>query len=220
MLQLLLSTTYHIVRFWLKAFVLVLPALLVFISLNFNSLLFLVGESHPSFLGEKQVIHELIPNATWNDLEPCGLHFNEQEEFKTALQCVNKSVWSDSPLVKDWQTHIPRCFIIKAGAVDIFTTENAGFNFIPIVHIAPDGIRAGGVVGVYQPETRTVFVVENIDAAKVYRHELQHYFLHMHDPETQGGGHDQNIWKQCEPPYYTPSEEVINTVKIKASKKD
>lgn len=184
-------------------------ASLVIIGLLFNPTLELnAGSSVSVTATDRSAIHELFPNSTWNDLEPCGLHFDEQKEFNTALQCVNKKVWPESPIVKEEFTHIPRCFIVKAKSPDVYTSPKAGFNFWPIFDITPQGIAAGAVVGVYQPETRTVFIVENVDAAMVYRHELQHYFLHIHNPETGGGGHFQEIWKQCEPPYYTPSAEV------------
>jgi hypothetical protein len=159
------------------------------------------------------MIHELFPNATWNDLEPCGIHFNEQEEFNKALQCVNTSVWPDTPITRPEYTHIPRCYVVKAHSADVYTKPDAGFNFVPIFEPTPAGIAVGAVVGVYQPETRTVFIIENIDAPSIYRHELQHYFLHEHDPETEGGGHDQLIWERCEPPYYTPSEAVLRNVR-------
>ena len=149
------------------------------------------------------MIHELFPNSTWGDLEPCGSLFNEAEEFAKAQQCVDEKVWPKTPL-KPLKLEPPRCFILKASSPNVFSNPKMGFNFIPMF----DGRGIGGVVGVYQPETRTLFIVENIDAAMVYRHELQHFFLHVHDPETEGGGHDQNIWKQCEPPYYTPSDKV------------
>ena len=166
------------------------------------------GQTISASATDQYMIHELFPHSSWNDLEPCGLHFNEQEEFNKALQCVNTKVWPKSPIVKEEFTHIPRCFIVKAHSPDVYTSPKAGFNFWPIFEVTPVGVQTGAVVGVYQPETRTVYIVENVDAAMVYRHELQHYFLHEHNPETGGGGHDQKIWKQCEPPYYTPSDKV------------
>lgn len=154
-------------------------------------------------------IHELFPNATWDDLEPCGKYFNEREEMNKALQCVNTKVWSQTPINPEG-LNPPRCFIVKANSPHVFSSDKMGFNFIPVF----DGLRMGGVVGVYQPETHTVFVVENIDAAMIYRHELQHFFLHIHDPETEGGGHHQNIWRQCELPYYEPSLKVKVQTKL------
>lgn len=161
---------------------------------------------------DHMAIHELFPNSSWNDLEPCGLHFDEMKEFNTALQCVNTKVWPESPIIKEEFTHIPRCFVVKAKSPDVFTSPKAGFNFWPLFELTPAGLATGAVVGVYQPETRTVYIVENVDAAMVYRHELQHYFLHIHNPETGGGGHHQNIWKQCEAPYYNPSEKVTKNL--------
>ena len=191
-----------------KLFLAVLPSILVLIVLTTPVLPFVSGSSISIQSSSRPPIHELFPNATWNDLEPCGIHFDEQKEFEKALQCVNNNVWRDTPLEKPEQTHIPRCFIVKANSSDVFTRPDIGFNFLPFFWFSFSGLEIGAVVGVYQPETRTVFVVENVDAAMVYRHELQHYFLHMHDPETQGGGHDQEIWHKCEPPYYTPSDKV------------
>jgi hypothetical protein len=161
---------------------------------------------------DRQIIHELFPRSSWNDFEPCGLHFNEQEEFNKALQCVNTNVWKDSPIKDETVTHLPRCFIVKANSIDIYSRPDIGFNFVPEFIATPLGIQVGAIVGVYQPETRTVFIVENVDAPMIYRHELQHYFLHAHDPETGGGGHHQTIWEKCEPPYYTPSEKVQRNV--------
>lgn len=186
----------------------VFAGIFVFVAVIQPPIALLRGESVAAQATNAQVIHELFPRSSWNDLEPCGLHFNEQEEFNKALQCVNKNVWPESPITKEEFTHIPRCFIVKAHSPDVYTSPQAGFNFWPIFEPTPMGIAVGAVVGVYQPETRTVYIVENIDAAMVYRHELQHYFLHEHNPETGGGGHDQEIWHKCEPPYYTPSDAV------------
>lgn len=180
----------------------VLPSVLVFLALSTS----LYGDRPTSSLTavRHEVIHELFPNSSWNDLAPCGLYFNEQEEFRTARSCVNKNVWEERPLTSNEKDFpIPRCYILKAHSPNILSKD--GINFLPIFD--PSGV--GAVVGVYQPETRTVFVVENVDAPMVYRHELQHYFLHEHDPITEGGGHDQEIWSKCEPPYYTPSEKAV-----------
>lgn len=155
---------------------------------------------------QQEMIHDLFPNTKWQHLKPCGTLFDEQEQFQEALQCVNEKVWPTSPIrsTEVFDTIAPRCYIVSVDSPDVAGTRE--FNFLPIVN--PFTGQIGAVVGVYQPETRTVFVVENVDAKQVYRHELQHYFLHVHDPITQGGGHYQNIWKQCEAPYYTPSEKT------------
>lgn len=183
-------------------FFLALPSILVFSLLMQPGILLNRGVPIIHKADHTQ-IHELFPNSTWDDLEPCGKHFNEREEMTKALQCVNTKVWNQNPL-KSEGLNPPRCFVIKANSPNVYSSAKMGFNFIPLF----DGLRVGGVVGVYQPETHTVFVVENIDAAMIYRHELQHFFLHLHDPETEGGGHFQHIWEKCEPPYYEPSLKV------------
>jgi hypothetical protein len=203
MTNIILTAVAALVATATRIFFMALPSVLVLAVLsrpdiNANSGVSALGATrHP-------VIHELFPNSSWNDLVPCGHYFDEQEEFRKARQCVNEKVWANRPLTtneKDFP--IPRCYIIKAQSPNILSKD--GINFLPIF----DFTGVGAVVGVYQPETRTVFVVENVDAPMVYRHELQHYFLHEHDPETEGGGHDQNIWQQCEPPYYTPSKKAV-----------
>ncbi len=154
-------------------------------------------------------IHELLPNTHWGSLKPCGVLFDEKLEFELALQCVNEKVWPESPLPMDQEEFpIPRCYIVSAESPDVFGNEV--FNFVPVVTV----FGTGAVLGFYQPESKTVFIVENVDAAMIYRHELQHLFLHLHDPETRGMGHDQDIWYKCEAPRYTPSvsAEVIGSL--------
>ena len=195
-----------------KVFLLFLPSLLVISALTSPQVEINLqrGQTLPTSSDqEKQMIDDLFPNSGWNDLEPCGLHFNEQEEFNKALQCVTDKVWDKGPIT-DPNLTIPRCFILKAKSPDVYTRPDIGFNFIPIMEFDPQSgtVISGAVVGYYQTETKTVFVVENIDAPMVYRHELQHYFLHIQQPITGGGGHHQKIWDRCEPPYYTPSDKV------------
>jgi hypothetical protein len=200
--NILLSAFVALITVTVRAFFMVLPSILVLIALSTS----LYGDRGASVLTatHHDQIHELFPNSSWNDLAPCGLYFNEQEEFRTARSCVNKNVWESRPLtINEKDFPIPRCYIIKAHSPNVLSKD--GINFLPIFD--PSGV--GAVVGVYQPETRTVFVVENVDAPMVYRHELQHYFLHEHDPITEGGGHDQEIWSKCEPPYYTPSDKAV-----------
>jgi len=201
-MNLILSIISQTIKITFNVICGILPALLVYAALLQPDIALNRGAPVIHY-ADHTVVHELFPQSTWDDLEPCGKHFNEKEEFQRAMSCVDKNVWPESPLAV-MSLNIPRCFILKAQSPNVFTNPKMGFNFIPMFGL--DGM--GGVVGVYQPETHTVFVVENIDAPKIYRHELQHYFLHAHDPETMGGGHDQEIWKKCEPPYYTPSEEV------------
>lgn len=202
-MPLLISAIISLIKFSVRFFFMVLPSILVSYVLLQPQILMnkgvpVVGKT------DHALIHELIPNSSWNDLEPCGNYFDEKEEFRKAISCVNEKVWPDSKLnTNELEFPIPRCFIVKAHGPNVLSKN--GINFVPIFDPL---MGANAIVGVYQPETRTVFVVENIDAAMVYRHELQHYFLHEHNPETGGGGHDQSIWQKCEPPYYEPSDKA------------
>lgn len=211
----LLSVAARIISFSCSVLFCIFAGIFVFFSVLAPPIQLSQGQSIVTSKADAHIIHELFPSSTWNDFEPCGLHFDEQKEFNTALQCVNTKVWPDSPITDETVTHLPRCFIVKAHSPDIYSRPDIGFNFVPIFDVSPAGVAVGAVVGVYQPETRTVFIVENIDAPMIYRHELQHYFLHAHDPITGGGGHFQEIWKRCEAPYYTPSDKVPGAEKLK-----
>jgi hypothetical protein len=113
----------------------------------------------------------LTHNTNWNHLTPCGIYFNEIEEMKKAVQCVNKKVYPDKQIPKD--TVIPRCFIISSSSPDVFSRDNV--NFIPLFSLFANS----AILGYFNTDTNTLFVVENYDAAAIYRHELQHYFLKL-----------------------------------------
>lgn len=194
--------TFKLIKFSLHLFFMLLPTI-VLIALIQSGRIEIPGPVFVPKIAKKDQVHEIIPNTKWNHIRPCGEFFDEDREYKKALQCVNEKVWKDSPLSEDREElNIPRCFIISTSSPDVFGGNGGEFNFVPIMSI----FGPAAVVGVYEPETNSVFVVENVDAPDVYRHELQHYFLHKHNPETGGGGHHQEIWKQCEPPYYTVSK--------------
>lgn len=192
----------------LRVALLFLPSLLVYVVLTHPEIIMNRGQSLVEVV-DKTPIHALLSNTRWNDLKPCGVAFNEQEQFDQARECVNKKTWKKSPISSTLE--IPRCFIVSASSPDVYSDKSKTFNFIPMV----DMFSVGAVLGVYHPETRTVFIVENIDAAMVYRHETQHYMLHEHDPKTRGAGHDQDIWTDCEPPYYSPTVEAQMIAAIK-----
>lgn len=176
----------------------VLPSLVVYLTLSRPAILISRGESilRPAI---RYKVHDLFPNTTWNNIKTCGEFFNEQKEFFAAKSCANIKVWPKTSLPTDLV--IPRCFVVSAGSPDIVLAKDKTFNFVPVIDI----FGLGAVVGVYEASTHTVFLVENIDLTDIYKHELQHYFLHIHDPASRGGGHDQPIWDQCQPKYYTPS---------------
>lgn len=205
-----LKIMWGICKFLSIIFMMLLPTI-IFIVLLTKGVIEIPGPILVPKLAHNNNVHELIPHTRWEHLKPCGAIFDEEKEFKKALQCVNKKVWPSTPLPSDRESlSIPRCFIISTASPDIFSgTYSQLFNFIPVM--TPFG--PGAVLGVYQPETKTVFIVENVDSAMIYRHELQHFFLHLHDPDAKiggelahGGGHFQPIWDECEPPYYSPTK--------------
>jgi hypothetical protein len=187
------------------------PAALVILTLNFADPRPQVIEPLPPGIShvahaKNTKVHDMLPRTPWAQLEPCSAHFNEQKEYEKAKQCVNDKVWrpeDGTDAIK--QEYPPRCFVVPAHSADVSRIEKDGFNAIVIFD---PFMGYGAVVGFYHPPTRTLFVVENIDAPRIYRHELQHFFLHLYEPESEGGGHFQPIWDICEPPYYETSEEV------------
>jgi hypothetical protein len=166
---------------------------------------FAPGISHVAH-AQNMKVHDLLPHTPWAQLEPCNAHFDEKKEYETAKQCVNENVWKTedgSDAIK--QQYPPRCFVIPAHAADVSRIDKGRFNAIVVFD---PFMGYGAVVGFYHPDTRTLFVVENHDAPKIYRHELQHFFLHLYEPKSSGGGHFQPIWSICEEPYYSPSEKA------------
>jgi len=183
----------------LRTFFLVLPTLIVVFILQQKAIEFDQGQ--PIVKNVKiERIHEILPRTRWGNLKACNSYFDEIQEFNKARQCVNEKVYSENPI--DELMTIPRCFVIPADSPDVFSKD--GLNFLPLRSF----FATGAVVGFYDTKTKTLFIVENIDAASTYRHELQHLFIHINEPESQGGGHHQDIWKKCEPPYYEPNEKV------------
>ena len=183
----------------IRTFLLILPTLIVIDILESKAINFDNGRPIVNTASPDK-IDDILPRTRWGELESCNAHFNEIEEYEKALQCVNDNVYPENPISSELT--IPRCFVIPAHAPDIFSQN--GLNFIPLRTFR----GVGAVVGFYDPPTRTIFIVENIDAASTYRHELQHLFLHINEPWTRGGGHFQDIWKKCEPPYYKAESKV------------
>lgn len=189
-----------------KTLALVLPSVLVFVALNHPTIR--AKRARPIFqIVDNNPVHEVIPDTSWSHMRPCGEMFDEQKEFGRSLQCVNSNVFPDSPVVG---VLLPRCFIVSSSSPDVVRHQEAAFNAILLVDLFDINL----IVGFYEPETETVFVVENEDAAATYRHELQHHFLHL----KVGGGnasHSHEIWQKCESPHYVPSvkNKLIQAVK-------
>ncbi|NBP55754.1 hypothetical protein EBU71_04305 [bacterium] len=157
------------------------------------------------------VIHEIFNKTKWSEVRPCAEYINEMQQFNKAKSCSNLAFVSEyNKTLPDNVSTPPRCFVLPHGSPDVFFSEENYMNFSPI-RIGNMGFLS--IVGLYQPETETIFLVENYDIAMVYRHELQHYFQHKLDPELLKDNHGGLVWNLCEPKYYTPSQEQINLYK-------
>lgn len=184
---------------WISIFVV---AILLAAQIAGNPIPVVPGIPTPSpIVGSKQ-IHEIIPHTRWSHLRPCGAYLDEQEEFAAARQCVNSKV----PLFKKKpvpQTAlVPRCFVITTDSPNVL--QGPSHNAIPIIDIFRG--RMGGILGFYDSSTQTVYVVENVDVAQIYRHELQHHFQHITGHTVN---HEGEVWNKCEPPLYEPSKTSI-----------
>ena len=143
-------------------------------------------------LSNAQTVHPAFPSTRWVHTTPCGVAFDEVKEFLRAQACANSTLRLGKPGLN---VPVPRCFIITAASPDV--KQKGHVNFAQI--------GSGGIVGLYQPEMFTIFIINNDDAAHIYRHEIQHYLQHLDDPKTGGGGHVGTIWEKCEAAQYTPS---------------
>ena len=137
-------------------------------------------------------IHPAFPLTRWSHTRPCGVAFDEVKEFLRAQSCANTSLRLGKAA---FHVPAPRCFIVTTDSPDV--KQKGHVNFAQI--------GSGGIVGIYQTEMFTLFIIENDDSANIYRHELQHYFQHLDDPKTGGGGHEGTIWEKCEAAQYVPS---------------
>lgn len=134
---------------------------------------------------------ELIPLTLPKHLVPCDRAIDTASEFKRALDCSKGAI---PGLPSDLAP--PSCFLISASSPDVYRAPE-GFNFITT------GIDMRfQVVGFYDRESRTVYVVENQEAPQIFRHELQHYFLDA--VGLVDLGHKHEVFNTCEPAYFTP----------------
>lgn len=145
-------------------------------------------------------IHYLIPFTKAEHLKPCREVFNEEKNFQEALTCTNATVFHKDNLT---EVEVPECYVVSSDSPDVMESEDGSFNYI-----STSILLMQRILGFYEEETKTLYITETYDMEKVYRHELQHYFLHLKEGDGNGR-HDHEIWQLCEPPYYEPSDEAI-----------
>lgn len=158
-------------------------------------------------------VHQYLQSTGWDHVKPCGAFFREEKEFETAKLCsdaalkkeLNKSIPSD--LV------IPRCFVVLKSSPQVSYSPLYKMNAI----LLRGFVRMFAIVGLYEPSSHTIFLVENYDLTMIYRHELQHYFQHIVEPALIEKNHEGLIWDMCEPRTYTPSHEQKEIIRLQDS---
>lgn len=153
-------------------------------------------------------IHPLLPFTQWKHLKRCDEVFNMAEELNKALSCANDKVFSQEPyneILTDFE--IPTCYVITTSSPDVHQT--------PVFNYIAENIFFGGkILGFYTEHDKTMYLVDNFDIKEIYRHEMQHYFLHIKDG-SGNGSHDHKMWQVCEPGLYSPSSEAIENARTK-----
>jgi hypothetical protein len=154
---------------------------------------------------------ELFPLSSPEDFISCDKVFDDEANYNQALECVNNSGVLREKLNPGPK---PKCWVVKTTSPDI--KPALSFNYlaklIPTLVISPDGrpdfkILTLNILGLFDPLTDNMYVVENIDQDIIYRHELQHHFLKLANVENDNS-HSSDVWKKCEAATYKPSRKA------------
>lgn len=182
-------TREHIVIFF-KVISLILPSFLVYSIMLRPEIVLMRGQPVIGIVDE-QKIDRILPNTRWGHLTPCSKWFNEYVEFNKVIQCVNSKLFKNDPIL---DLALPRCYVISVNSMDVFASDDKKYNFL----VYTNGLNYTAMVGFYQEDTNTIFIVENVDTATVYRHEVQHFILDVHTKIGSDINHSHDIWKYCE----------------------
>ena len=143
-------------------------------------------------------VHPLIPFTAEKHLVKCEDYLDYDKEYNQSLQCTAKKAL---PQLRTKNLKKPKCYIITNKAPDVHVG--------PVFSFVSSGlIFRERIVGFYEDQTETLYIVENTDAPMILRHELQHYFLDK-VKKNGDGAHVHKVWSVCEPAHYTPSKEAI-----------
>jgi len=145
-------------------------------------------------------INPFLPNTTWDHIKPCGLYFDEIEEFNKANSCASEKVWPNDRLTN---VGLPACYVITNQSPDIL---RVGLVNVAVYRVG--NIALGAILGFYNTGTQQIFLTENIDIKEIYRHEVQHHLLQIHPRQHEIGNHDHDIFQKCESRTYTRSKAV------------
>jgi len=146
--------------------------------------------------------HYLIPFTKKSDLVRCQDVFDFKTEYLTALSCFNQVGFPEDKLI---DPPIPECYVIKTSSADVMESEDKSFSYI-----SPTFLNLDRVLGFYEDQIKTMFIVENYDQSEILRHELGHYFLDLKTGDGNGR-HDNVIWGRCESAKYTPSNGALES---------
>lgn len=158
-------------------------------------------------------VHSYFQKTGWDHVKPCGAFFQEQAQFDKAKECSNIAIQKELNKSIPENLVIPRCFVISKTSSDVSYSPLYKMNAVLLRNI----IQMFAIVGLYDADTHSIFLVENHDLAMIYRHELQHYFQHVVDPALIEKNHEGLIWDMCEPRTYTPSPQQREIIRLQES---
>lgn len=158
-------------------------------------------------------VNPYFQQTGWDHVKPCGAFFQEKSEFDKAKTCSNAAFQKELNKTIPENLVIPRCFVISKASPQVSYSPLYKMNAVLLRNF----IQMFAIVGLYEPESHTIFLVENYDLTKIYRHELQHYFQHIVEPALIERNHEGLVWDVCEPRTYTPSEQQKEIIRLQDS---
>jgi len=151
------------------------------------------------------VVDTALPFTQKEHLKSCN-SFDVEAQAEQSRQCTNEKYLDKRGKHLD-KFELPVCYVITDKSPDVKTDPSGIFDYINIGFF-----DNGKVLAFYNTETHEIFLVENLDIRKIYRHELQHRMLHIAEGGEKGD-HDSDLWQVCEPARYDPSKETIEHAK-------
>lgn len=162
------------------------------------------SKAFQSLLKELGIVHPLIPRTRKELLIPCRNIMDYHKVVREALACTNEQVYPEDP-IKSFV--LPECYIIPTTSPDVIKDPSGQFNFITL------GIDLSfKILGFYEDQTNTIFVVQSFDQVLTTKHEIQHAVLHQREGDGDAR-HVHQIWERCQPGYYDPSQAAIDAAK-------
>lgn len=156
------------------------------------------------------MVHRAFPRTSWSHVRPCNQYFDENMNYNRARSCSNAASFFETGQTVSNSVSSPKCFVITSSSPDV--RHSPVYKMNGVILYGP--ISRYVIVGLYEPTSETIFLVENYDLPMIYRHELQHYFQFKIDPEAKKKDHEGLVWDVCEPKTYTPSKEQKEVIDL------